>query len=448
MTTRQMIRLGSFVSAAFLTLLAFLVYTRLQLDQYKRREEFGYLRALQEVTSHLNAISADLKRSSYAGTPAQIAAISAKVWKNADSAKTSFSSLPLGDMRLDVTYRFLSQVGDYSMYLSRKALRGEQISGEERENFARLQEYAQQLNRQLADIEYTVASGQLELSAFLRSGVPYGRGENLAFPVSESLGFEDMEQRFEGYPTLIYDGPFSDHLLDKDPQLIRGKAEVSLEEAQKTAARFAGVDASTLIPGDEERSRMPSYTFAGGTVDAAVTKNGGFVTYYINAREIGGRELNAAAAREKGGAYLKAMGLDSMRETYYDISGGIMTINYAYSQRDTVCYTDLIKVGVALDNGKIVFYDARGFVANHRERSLPEPRISLEDARRVVSDRLQILSSGRALIPTPGGNEAQVYEFKCRGREGEHVLVYVNAETCAEEEILLLIESENGVLTI
>ncbi len=40
------------------------------------------------------------------------------------------------------------------------------------------------------------------------------------------------------------------------------------------------------------------------------------------------------------------------------------------------------------------------------------------------------------------------YEFLCRGQNDEQVLVYINSETGMEEQILILIETDNGTLAI
>ena len=49
---------------------------------------------------------------------------------------------------------------------------------------------------------------------------------------------------------------------------------------------------------------------------------------------------------------------------------------------------------------------------------------------------------------TEGGREAYCYEFKCKSEDGKNVLVYFNAITGKEEQILILIEDENGTLTM
>ena len=110
-------------------------------------------------------------------------------------------------------------------------------------------------------------------------------------------------------------------------------------------------------------------------------------------------------------------------------------------------YTDLVKVGVALDDGGIVFYDARGYINNHRERALEPPAITEEEALASVNPSLTILSSRVALIPTSGQNEVLTYEFLAQSEGGQKLLTYINAATGAEEQILLLIETPGGTLT-
>ena len=67
-----------------------------------------------------------------------------------------------------------------------------------------------------------------------------------------------------------------------------------------------------------------------------------------------------------------------------------------------------------------------------------------------MSPSLTVLSQRLALIPTSGQNEVLTYEFQTRAGEGDDaqkILVYVNASTGAEEQILLLLETPEGTMT-
>ena len=101
-----------------------------------------------------------------------------------------------------------------------------------------------------------------------------------------------------------------------------------------------------------------------------------------------------------------------------------------------------------MDNGEILSFDARGYITNHTERELGTPEITREEAALKLSDSLNIVDSKLCVIPSDGLNERYCYEFYCRTDEGVHVLVYINADTGEEEQILLLQIGENGRLTV
>ncbi len=151
---------------------------------------------------------------------------------------------------------------------------------------------------------------------------------------------------------------------------------------------------------------------------------------------------------EKAKAFLTAHGVDDMAESYFIDQGNRLTINFAARQDDVICYPDLIKVEVAMDNGEIVGYEAAGYLMNHTQRSSLQPWVAAGDAQEQVSGELSVLSRQLALIPTEGENEVLCWEFKCENGDGKHYIVYINAKTGEEQQILILLEDENGTLTL
>ena len=137
-----------------------------------------------------------------------------------------------------------------------------------------------------------------------------------------------------------------------------------------------------------------------------------------------------------------------MQSTYYETIGNVCTINFAYKENDVIYYTDLIKVKVAMDNGEILGFDARGFLTNHKTRQLSNAKVTEDQARKTISPRLTVEQVQKALIPSNGEVETLCYELKCKTKNNKEVLVYVNCETGEEEQILLLLKSETGNLTV
>lgn len=404
--------------------------------------QHSYLRAVQDASDSVTALSIALQKGVYAGTPGQLSQLSARLWRDAGAAKSALATLPAQPLELEKTYHFLSQVGDYAHLLSRKAAAGEEISPEERETFASLRSYAQGFSQQLAQLESSLAGGSLSVEALLSPNQ-----ENPA-PAEEPTGLRALEAGLESYAGLLYDGPFSDHMGNRSPQGTAGLATVPREAARQVAAKISGRLPGQLQQGCDENSQLPLFCFEAEGMSAAVSKRGGLPVWYSDSRPVGSPLLTEEECITMAATYLQKIGYPSMAENDYETMGGVMTINFAYRMGEITCYTDLIKVGVAMDSGQIVLLDARGYLFHHADREPMAPTLSLEEAQTVLSPALSPQRGRLALIPTPGQYERLCYEFLCQGYDGQQVLVYVNADTGAEEQILLVQQNQNGVLTM
>ena len=401
--------------------------TRLKAARLRTAE--AQARCIDLASDELSNLSGDLVKAMYAGTPPKLAMIASRMAKESAAAKAALSWLPAGEMPMENTGRFLSQAGDYALYLSRKFSSGQMLTPQERENLSSLREYADRL--------------AVSMDRFACDGASQSPQEE-ALPTDFLHG---MEQGFSGYPTLIYDGPFSDHLISSRPKLT-GEI-ISREEAEKAAHRICK---APLPDFREENSKLPCYVFHDGKAHSvAITKHGGRLCYYITAKPdtASAKNLSREQAVFAAQKYLDQNGYSSMKDTYTQVTDGVMTINFAYydAQAQVLCYTDLIKVQVDLSDGEILGLDARGFLSNHSDRQFPAPKLSLEEARASVSPALTVENHRLALIPTSGKYEQLSYEFLCTSDTGDKVLSYINANTGEEAELLLLIDTEGGSLT-
>ena len=136
-----------------------------------------------------------------------------------------------------------------------------------------------------------------------------------------------------------------------------------------------------------------------------------------------------------------------MKETYFLKNDGSITINYAYLQDNVTIYPDLIKVKIALDNGEVLGVETSGFLNSHTQRDVGNVKISKEDAKKTINKQLEILSEGLAIIPTKWNSEILCWEFKGKVN-GSEFLVYINAENGREQDILLIVNTPNGTLTM
>lgn len=264
-------------------------------------------------------------------------------------------------------------------------------------------------------------------------------------------GFSLIESDFPEIPSLIYDGPFSQHIQDMKPLYLENKDIIDASQAYEKACDFTGYDSFELLC--EREGNLPSYCFSvktdDGTISVDITKHGGEVlSIYSSHQNAENNIITPESAVHLATDYLTDHGYDSMKESYWSIIGNTVLVNFAYEQDGILCYPDLIKVAVSLSSGKVCGFEALGYIMNHTQRKLPDIKISTEDAVAKVPDSLSLQSHSLAIIPTDGKYELLCHEFKCQSTDGRHYIIYVNAESGEQEKILLLIESENGTLTI
>lgn len=266
--------------------------------------------------------------------------------------------------------------------------------------------------------------------------------------------FSNIDENFGEYAGLIYDGAFSEHIESAEKKGLTGE-EIDEEKAKQIAKEFIGenrikeINSNGLI----ENGNIQVYDFNakiddGGSNDLTISiaKKGGHIVNMNFDREVKTEVISQEEANEKGKEFLNSRGISDMKPTYYLKEGGIVTINYAYEQDGVTIYPDLIKLKVALDNGEILGAETTGYLNNHTKRSFPTAKISMEQAKSKLNKNLEITSEGLAIIPTEWKTEILCYEFKGKIDDTDF-LVYTNVETGREENILVIIDTPNGVLT-
>jgi len=177
-----------------------------------------------------------------------------------------------------------------------------------------------------------------------------------------------------------------------------------------------------------------------------VTKTGGHVLYLMTERTFSEASLSDEECIDRAEEFLSQKGYSEMQPTYWSTADGVCTINFAAVQSGVLLYPDLVKVSFAMDDGAIVGIEARNYLANHAKRILAEPSISLVQAQSSLSERLTVTGSRLCVIPTDPG-EALAWEFSAEIDGVGSYLIYIDAMTGYELEILRLVETESGLET-
>ncbi len=445
MSRRVLIRAALFLIFSFLVLAGIAAENINKANRYKEVIDDVYGYAFAELTADITKLDYALMKSNYATTAPLLTSLCAEIYRESSSSMAALSQLPVAELNLENTARFLSRTGDYAMNISKKVARGESLSASERDELRRMSEGASDIKDMLYKLLGEIEEKKINISDIkLESG---------AEPSGTTRDIAELEREFSEYPVLIYDGPFSDHIEKREPSLIKDMPEISENEAKEKASQLLGLPADELISDGmrkEGTSEIYSFhrDFDGYSTYADVTKSGGKLLRIISSREVKNAKYTVKEAVEKAKDILLESGFENMKETYHIRYGNSLTINFAATENGTVLYPDLVKVTMALDDMSILNLDASGYIMNHKERVLRDISADSARASEVVSEELKILSYSMAVIPTDAEGEVLVHEFKCENTDGGHCIVYVNEKSYEEEKILILLEDENGTLVM
>ncbi len=419
--------------------------------EYRQASENGYNMAFYDLVNYVQNVETYLAKSLISSTPEHGAETLTNVWKEANLAEVYLARLPIESIELEKTSKFLNQVSDYTYSLSRKNINNEKLSEEDLDNLKNLHDYSIELEKTLNQLSADLNSGKIKWGELTKKGT-------VAFAqqvsnISKS-SFNNIEENFHEYSGLIYDGAFSEHMTSSKKKGLTGD-NISEEEAFKKAKEFIGNDKIEKIDlnGKSGNTDIITYDFVAkikgdndNKVYISISEKGGHVVFMNYNRDVTVETISQENANEIGKEFLKEKGFDNMKETYYLKESGIVTINYAYQQEGVVIYPDLIKLKIALDNGEVMGIETTGYLNSHEKRKISEIKVTKEDAKKDLNKNLKILSENLAIIPTKWKTEILCWEFKGKVDDTDF-LVYVNAKTGKEEDILVIVNTPNGTLT-
>ncbi|KJS69527.1 MAG: hypothetical protein JL50_01630 [Peptococcaceae bacterium BICA1-7] len=377
------------------------------------------------------------------------------LWQESLAAQSNLGQIPVTEASVARTIKFLNQVGAYSQSLATQTAGGASKSDDQWQTLNKLYKQAQTLNGELRDVEANLSSGNLTLSELRRDSRYVLRR---AGPQLANSNFQVIDRNMQQFPTLIYDGPFSDHIVKKTPVGLEG-AQVSGDQARDIALKFIGSRPDTTYIASVAgtvNGRIPVHRVDitprpaqnGERISMGVSSRGGKVVWMLNSRSPGAAALSVREAGDIAGSFLEDRGFKEMESTYYEVRDNLAVYNYAATQGKVILYPDQIKVTVSLDNGQVVGFDAANYWMAHNERKLPQAKLSVTQAREKLSPKLEDVTPGRlALIPKTVDSEVLTYEFQGR-LEKDVFLVYIDALTGEEVKLLKVIKTNSGVLTM
>lgn len=351
------------------------------------------------------------------------------VWRECDIAASNLSQLGTESEELTSIIKFLNQLGDYSYFLSVR-LKSDSLTQKENENIAEFYNIVKELNANLLGAQEKLISGDR-----IDSGI-----------LSDNSLISDAVKAHSSveYPEMIYDGPFSDGLNDREAKFLSGKEEITSESGMSLVARYFPDAADVEFIGEGTAS-IPTFlyqfTLGRNTGTAQITKAGGYLVMYNAYCEIDDPAFTEEECLAKADEYIEALGYENMKAVWVSNNNSTVYINYACEENGVVVYPDLIKVKICSQTGDLIGLEAQNYLYNHVERNVVLP----EETTIVINKNLTVESQTFCIVPTEWNTEILAKEVVASA-DGITYYMYFDPSTGEEIRVMVVIDEDGRLL--
>ncbi len=432
----------------------FAILMTLERTDYRNYLQGQYSKNIYELLTAVDNIQDNLSKSAVVDDKNQRMLIFEEIFRYSTMASDRLHSLPIPQERVNETSKFLIQVGDFCYTLVRNSVSGEEITEEQLIAIDDLSDQSYELRENLNGLLQEINEGKVKWGEIRKkaTGVLPKSEEDV---VGEK--FQNIQKQVAQYPALIYDGPFSENILEVEPK-VNEEAEVSIEEAKDLLKKaLANRDIKDIKEkNSESNTKIESYGF-NVTVNGRdekenivcdISKRGGKVIYIMDNKALNKPNIDLEKSIEIGKEYLESLGYENMKPTYTLKYEDNVTINYVFTIDDILVYTDQIKLKIALDDGDIIGMEADKYLVSHtKSREIPTININADEGKKNIGKRLELKDIKLVIVPGEMNKEKLCYEYSGTYRDDEYK-VYVDAVSGNFERIIKIINTANGKLAI
>lgn len=413
--------------------------TQSQSNELGTRLENVYQKNFFDLVDSVNNAEIKLSKVLNSSTPTYQKKLLNEISQNATAAEVSIAALPLEQSDINDNVRMVNQISGYTSTLADKLSNGGTLTTGEQDTlqdiYNNVYTMKVQLNnfaRKMQESNYSILKHSMKLNA---------NDSNFSTQMNH---LHDINTE---YPTMIYDGPFSDSVTNAQVKGLTGK-RVNKEEANKIVnERFKNVISINFD--SETNGRFETFNFR--------IKNTDEEMLYVQVSKIGGNILTVSGAGPDNRSesvseddaekialqFAKDNGIETPEVVWKDSIGKDSYFNIAPKTNGIVLYPDLVKVKVDLASGTVVGYDATTYFTNHTDRKLGSFAKTFDDLRGRIPSSLTIVGERKVLAPLDYNREVLCLEFECINSDDTYYF-YLNAQTGDEENILKVIKTDDG----
>ncbi len=411
--------------------------TQSQANEYSLQLDSVYKRNYYELVDNVN--NADMKISKLLASSSENyqAKMLGEIADASKDMQFNIAALPLSNDNIVQSVRFINQMSGYTQVLEEKLNKGGALTESDLSTLREMHKSLSEMKEYLNQMSEKILMGYSIVEAS-----SHANGEIDDFTVN----FSGIKTTDTDYPSMIYDGPFSDSVVNQKIVGLKG-SEVSKDEAyqkvDKTFKNLSGINFE-----GETDGKFNTYNFS--------IKNSDQKRLYVQVTKIGGNILTVSGnvasdiqnieldqAEKIALNFAKENGIEKPAVVWHEMLNSQAFFNITPTENGVVLYPDLVKVKVDMEKGDVIGYDAIAYFTNHTKRTLGAPKFEAENLKANIDTSFDIKGSRLVLAPLDYNRQVLCYEFVCE-RDGATYYIYFNANDGTEENILKVVETSDS----
>lgn len=398
--------------------------------------ENNYQRAFHELSYHMDLMHDKIGTALAMNSRESLSPQMVEIWRLTSEAVSDVGQLPLTLMPFNKTEEFLSNIGDFTYKTAVRDLQNEPLNDQEIKTLKNLYEQSGELKDELRQVQHTVLDENLRwMDVQLALAQQDEQYDNTIVD-----GFKTVEKKVEGYAESNADSALTGTSSEEHEYQNLPGQKISQEEAAEKGRQLLSMDNKGDLNVTEtgDGADVPIYSISyqndnkNGYLD--ITKQGGHPLTLLVNRDVQKQNISLNKGLEKAKDYLKQFNFEDMEVLTSNQYDNVGVYSFLYNQDGVRIYSDAIEMKVALDNSELLGLTARNYFMNHKEREIPEPELSIEEAKEKVNPDVEINEDYMAVIDNDVGEEVLVYEF-LGVLDNETYRIFINAMDGTEEKV-------------
>lgn len=406
--------------------------------------ENSYQRSFHELSYHMDLLHDKIGTSLAMNSSERLSPQFVDIWRLSSEALTNVGQLPLTLLPFNKTEEFLSQIGDFTYRTAIRNLDDDPLNDDEIKTLEQLYKQAADIKDELRQVQHTTLANNLRwMDVELALATQEEQSDNTIID-----GLKTVEKKVTEFAEGDEGSAFME-IFTKDHEFKNVPGEWKDEKQIRNFSKdlFSIKDnVNIVVTKSGEGSDVPMYSVSykdGKSVYMDITQKGAHPIQILVDRPIEDKKLSLNDGLIEAEKYLKKFDYQNMIPLQSQQFDNVGIFSFVYSQDDVRIYPDSMVLKVALDNGDILGFNAKNFLMNHDKRNIPEPKLTLEEAREMVNNNVEIQEEHLALIENDLHEEVLTYEFLGTMND-ETYRIFINADSGAEENVEKLSGTETN----